>query len=99
VAGPLYRLGRFAAGHGWWVVGIWVLAALAVTVVAAIAGKPTNNDLTLPGTDSTLLVPAVMILMGKANWWFPGFLERHMPRIGIEGEDFFDQLDAQKGDG
>ncbi len=53
MAGPLYRLGRFAAGHGWWVVGVWVLAALAVTVVAAIAGKPTNNDLTLPGTDST----------------------------------------------
>lgn len=53
MAAPLYRLGRFAASHGWWVVGAWVLVAVAVTVVAAIAGKPTNNDLTLPGTDST----------------------------------------------
>ena len=33
-----------------------------------------------------LLVPAVMIIFGKANWWFPGWLERHLPQPGIEGE-------------
>ncbi|GAA2631455.1 MMPL family transporter [Streptomyces axinellae] len=33
----------------------------------------------------TLLVPALMHLLGGANWWLPGWLERRLPRIGIEG--------------
>ncbi|MHC3474094.1 MMPL family transporter [Streptomyces sp. 7R007] len=32
----------------------------------------------------TLLVPALMHLLGSANWWLPGWLERRMPRISIE---------------
>ncbi|MEV7088089.1 MMPL family transporter [Streptomyces sp. NPDC093085] len=32
----------------------------------------------------TLLVPALMHLLGGANWWLPGFLERRLPRISIE---------------
>ncbi|MEV2217218.1 MMPL family transporter [Streptomyces sp. NPDC050997] len=32
----------------------------------------------------TLLVPALMHLLGGANWWLPGWLERRMPRISIE---------------
>ena len=31
-----------------------------------------------------LLVPAIMKLAGKANWWLPSFLERHLPRIRID---------------
>ncbi|MFD9267382.1 MMPL family transporter [Streptomyces goshikiensis] len=34
-----------------------------------------------------LLVPAAMILLGKANWWLPGWLDRVLPRIDIEGGD------------
>ncbi|MFI9181658.1 MMPL family transporter [Streptomyces goshikiensis] len=34
-----------------------------------------------------LLVPAAMILLGKANWWLPGWLDRALPRIDIEGGD------------
>ncbi|MEO3767445.1 MMPL family transporter [Streptomyces sp. B5E4] len=33
----------------------------------------------------TLLVPALMHLLGRANWWLPGWLERRLPRIGVEG--------------
>jgi putative drug exporter of the RND superfamily len=40
-----------------------------------------------------LLVPAVMVLMGRANWWLPRWAER-LPRIGIEGEEFFKARDA-----
>jgi RND superfamily putative drug exporter len=40
-----------------------------------------------------VLVPAVMVLLGKANWWMPSFLKR-LPRVGIEGEDFFRDRDA-----
>ena len=36
-----------------------------------------------------LLVPAVMVIVGRANWWLPGWAEKRMPRIGIEGEEFF----------
>ncbi|WP_326807462.1 MMPL family transporter [Streptomyces sp. NBC_01775] len=32
----------------------------------------------------TLLVPALMHVLGGANWWLPGWLERRLPRISIE---------------
>ncbi|MFI0779214.1 MMPL family transporter [Streptomyces sp. NPDC021212] len=35
----------------------------------------------------TLLVPALMHLLGGANWWLPGWLERTLPRISIEPPD------------
>lgn len=33
-----------------------------------------------------ILVPATMKLMGDANWWIPGWLDRILPTIDIEGE-------------
>jgi RND superfamily putative drug exporter len=39
--------------------------------------------------DATLvrmvLVPAVMQLLGKWNWWIPSWLERRLPRLDVEG--------------
>ncbi len=39
--------------------------------------------------DATLirmvLVPATMALLGKANWWLPGWLDRILPRVSFEG--------------
>ncbi|GAA3376422.1 MMPL family transporter [Streptomyces racemochromogenes] len=32
----------------------------------------------------TLLVPALMHLLGGANWWIPAWLDRRLPRISIE---------------
>lgn len=35
-----------------------------------------------------ILVPSVMSLLGKANWWLPGWLDRILPTIKVEhGED------------
>jgi RND superfamily putative drug exporter len=38
--------------------------------------------------DATLvrmvLVPAVMSLLGKWNWWIPNWLERRLPRLEVE---------------
>ncbi|MBU6147613.1 MAG: MMPL family transporter [Actinomycetales bacterium] len=34
-----------------------------------------------------LLVPALMSVMGKANWWLPGWLDRILPSVRIEPED------------
>jgi RND superfamily putative drug exporter len=40
--------------------------------------------------DATLirmvLVPATMRLLGDANWWIPGWLDRRLPNLDIEGE-------------
>jgi RND superfamily putative drug exporter len=33
-----------------------------------------------------VLVPAAMELMGKANWWAPGWLVRYLPTLRVEGE-------------
>jgi putative drug exporter of the RND superfamily len=32
-----------------------------------------------------ILVPATMALMGDANWWLPGWLDRLLPHMDIEG--------------
>jgi hypothetical protein len=36
-----------------------------------------------------------MLLVGKATWFLPGPIERHMPRLGIEGEEYFERRDAE----
>jgi putative drug exporter of the RND superfamily len=41
-----------------------------------------------------LLVPAVMELMGKWAWWMPKWLDRIVPKISIEGEEYFEARDA-----
>ena len=30
------------------------------------------------------IVPSLMFLFGKANWWFPGWLDRALPRLSVE---------------
>jgi putative drug exporter of the RND superfamily len=48
--------------------------------------------------DSTLvrclLVPAIMVLLGKRAWWLPKWMERIVPHISIEGDEFFARRDA-----
>jgi RND superfamily putative drug exporter len=33
----------------------------------------------------SVLVPSLMLLVGKANWWLPGGLDRVLPRLNVEG--------------
>ncbi|HET6874214.1 MAG TPA: MMPL family transporter, partial [Acidimicrobiales bacterium] len=35
----------------------------------------------------TVLVPSVMHLFGDANWWLPGWLDRILPHLNVEGVD------------
>jgi RND superfamily putative drug exporter len=35
----------------------------------------------------TVLVPAIMHLLGRNNWRLPGFLDRWLPRLSLEGGD------------
>src|SRR4029079_10979094 len=39
-----------------------------------------------------LLVPSVTMLLGRANWWLPGWMERIIPRVGLENEDYLAPL-------
>ena len=32
------------------------------------------------------IVPALMFLFGKANWWFPGWLDRILPHLSVDPE-------------
>jgi RND superfamily putative drug exporter len=32
----------------------------------------------------TVLVPALMHLFGRANWWLPGWLDRILPHLNVE---------------
>ncbi len=36
-----------------------------------------------------LLVPSLMILVGRFNWWMPAWLDRVVPHVSIEGAEFF----------
>ena len=42
-----------------------------------------------------LLVPALMLLMDKLNWYMPGWLDKLVPHVSIEGAEFFEQRDRE----
>jgi RND superfamily putative drug exporter len=39
------------------------------------------------------IVPAVMALLGRAAWWLPGWLNRILPNVDVEGEKLRQRLD------
>ena len=72
------------------------LIMVAVFGVFASTGTPSIKEIGLGlsvaiALDATLvrliLVPATMELMGRWNWWLPGWLDRLLPRAGFERSD------------
>jgi putative drug exporter of the RND superfamily len=47
-----------------------------------------------------LLVPATMELLGERNWWLPGWLDRLLPRLNVEGpsDDPHDDVPGRPSD-
>jgi RND superfamily putative drug exporter len=39
----------------------------------------------------TILVPALMHLLGRSNWWLPKWMDRVLPRLHVEGTPVVDQ--------
>jgi len=81
-----------------------VITAAALIMVAVFASFVLNGDPSIKQfgvglsvaviVDATLvrclLVPAAMALIGRAAWWLPGWLDRLLPRINVEGRGYFD---------
>ena len=38
-----------------------------------------------------MLVPSVMEVLGRRSWYLPGFLDRVLPRVNVEGTGVFDE--------
>jgi RND superfamily putative drug exporter len=44
----------------------------------------------------TVLVPSLMHLFGKANWWLPGWLDRVIPHLSVEAQDISEPVVADR---
>jgi RND superfamily putative drug exporter len=75
-----------------------VIASAAAIMVAVFASFILNGDPTvkefgvglasailIAGSMVCVLLPAVMLLMGRHTWWLPRRLDRVLPRISVEG--------------
>src|SRR5262249_26242896 len=88
-----------------------VITAAAMIMVFVFGSSVLNGDPTVKQfgiglavaviLDATvvrcLLVPALMIMVGKWNWYMPKWLDRVVPRISIEGAEFFRNRDKDSG--
>ncbi|MFJ3303375.1 MMPL family transporter [Streptomyces sp. NPDC086549] len=45
----------------------------------------------------TALVPAAMHLLGGANWWLPGWLEKRLPHLAVEPKEEAEEAAEQEG--
>jgi RND superfamily putative drug exporter len=45
------------------------------------------------------LVPAVMSLLGRRAWWLPGWLDRALPDIDVEGKQLLARVPAPRAEG
>jgi putative drug exporter of the RND superfamily len=85
-----------------------VITAAALIMVFVFGSFVLNGDPTIKqfgvglavavALDATvvrcLLVPSLMVLMGKVNWWMPHWLDRLLPHVSIEGAEFFQARDG-----
>jgi RND superfamily putative drug exporter len=89
---------REAVTHGLAATGRTITAAATIMILvfaAFILGGERIIDLFGVGLASavlidalivrSVLVPSVMLLIGKANWWLPAWLERILPHLNVEG--------------
>jgi RND superfamily putative drug exporter len=89
-----------------------VITAAALIMVFVFGSFVLNGDPTIKqfgvglavavALDATvvrcLLVPSLMVLMGKVNWWMPRWLDRVLPHVSIEGAEFFQAHDGLLAD-
>jgi len=86
---------RGLAGSG----RVVVIAAAIMTSVILAFVPSTNSTIKLFGLALAsavlidafivrlVLVPSLMTMLGKANWWLPGWLDKILPTINVEGPE------------
>jgi RND superfamily putative drug exporter len=85
-----------------------VVVAAATIMFAVFASFILNGDPTvkqfgvglavavaIDGFIVTTIMPSLMLLIGDRAWWFPSWMDRAIPDIGIEGEEYFRERDAE----
>jgi len=79
-----------------------VITSAALIMIAVFAGFALDPDVTVKMVgvgmavavlvDATIirmiLVPSAMALLGRANWWLPGWLDRILPHLDVHGDNF-----------
>lgn len=77
-----------------------IVTAAALIMIVVFSSFILNTDSTVKifgvglatavAVDATivrcLLVPAVMVLCARATWWLPGWLDRLLPHLNVEGD-------------
>jgi RND superfamily putative drug exporter len=63
----------------------------------SVSDSPSRCSSTPPSC--MVLVPATMSLVGRANWWLPGWLDRILPHLDLEGRPGAGDRGAGPGDG
>jgi len=104
------RDNRAAVTHGLAATGRTITAAAAIMVLvfgAFVLGGERVIELFGIGLASavlldalivrSVLVPAVMMLFGDANWKVPGWLDRILPRLNVEGRSAQEAIGAERG--
>jgi RND superfamily putative drug exporter len=43
------------------------------------------------------IVPSIMMLFGKANWWFPARLDRILPKLAVDPDDLASPREVEPG--
>lgn len=80
--------------------GSKVVTAAAIIMVSVFAGFIASHETVIRSIGFALavgilvdaflvrmlLVPAVMTLLGRSAWWLPGWLNKRLPHVSIEGE-------------
>ncbi|HEY2916414.1 MAG TPA: MMPL family transporter [Candidatus Limnocylindrales bacterium] len=101
VAEGLARTAGVITGAAGIMVTVFAAFALAQTITIKSIGVGMAIAVALDATViRVLLVPVTMRLLGRWNWWAPGFLGRVVSRLGfshVEDED--DLVTAEEGDG
>ena len=84
-----------------------VVTAAALIMIAVFSGFIIDDDVVVKSIGFALafgvlvdaflvrmtLVPAVLALLDRRAWWLPGWLDRRMPNLDIEGEKLLRELE------
>ena len=104
VATGIAQTGRVITAAAAIMVTVFGAFVLADQVLIKVIGLGLASAVLLDATVVRMvLVPSTMELLGDRNWWFPGWLDRVLPRLDIEGAhldaEIADLLDAASEDG